>query len=559
MSTFVENLDALHAELANLRARTVELERTLAQRDQSVAELGEQVEMYTQALDFVPAMILVKGPQSRIVYANQAFRDYYGMTMEQLRGLIDAPFNEPDHTKQYLKDDAYVFTTGQVLNIPHEPITRHDGEVYVFHTRKAPIFNAEGQIVKTVGITQNITERRETEEQLRQARGYNRQLVEQTPALIGGIAPDGTTNFINPALEQVTGYRADELIGRNWWTTFYPGDDYYQVEQLFAAFEQGDVRDHEMTLTTRTGAKRTIAWNSVNRFDQDGTLIEAIGFGNDVTERRRIEQELRASQARFAGIVNLTKDAIVLIDSNQRITLFNVGAEKLFGFQADEVLGQSMDILLPPEFAGPHAHYVREFAASTDTLRPMEMRGMFSVCRRDGTPFPAEATISKFEINGEQVMTVWLRDITHRRQAEEERLRLQEEIIRVQEAALRELSTPLIPISDTVMVMPLIGAMDSRRAQQVIEELLKGIAVHHAQVAILDITGVPVVDIQVADGLIRAAQAVKLLGAQVILTGIRPEVAQTLVGLSTDLSGLITRSTLQSGIDFAIRADKGSS
>jgi rsbT co-antagonist protein RsbR len=553
MSTFVENFDALHAELAGLRARVAELEGALTQRDQSIAELGEQVEMYTQILDIVPAMVLVKGPQSRIVYANQAFRDYYGMTMEQLRGLIDAPFNEPNHTEQYLKDDAHVFTTGQVLDIPHEPITRHDGEVYIFHTRKAPIFNADGQVVKTVGITQNITERRETEEQLRQARGYNRQLVEQTPALIGGIAPDGTTNFINPALEQVTGYRADELIGQNWWTTFYPGDDYYQVEQLFAAFEHGDVRDHEMTLTTRNGAKRTIAWNSVNRFDQDGTLIEAVGFGNDITERKRAEQELRASQARFAGIVNLSKDAIILIDTNQRITLFNAGAEGMFGFAADEVLGQPLDILMPPDLVAPHARHVREFAASADLMRPMEKRSILTVYRRDGSRFPAEATISKLEINGEQVMTVWLRDITHRKRAEEERLHLQEEIIRVQEAALRELSTPLIPISDTVMVMPLIGAMDSRRAQQVIEELLKGIAVHHAQVAILDITGVPVVDTRVADGLIRAAQAVKLLGAQVILTGIRPEVAQTLVGLSTDLSGIITRSTLQSGIDFAMR------
>jgi rsbT co-antagonist protein RsbR len=99
--------------------------------------------------------------------------------------------------------------------------------------------------------------------------------------------------------------------------------------------------------------------------------------------------------------------------------------------------------------------------------------------------------------------------------------------------------------------MPLIGSVDSRRAQQVIETLLQGIAASGAQVAILDITGVPVVDTQVADALIRAAQAVKLLGAQVVLTGIRPEVAQTLVGLGTDLRGIVTRSSLQSGIAYA--------
>jgi anti-anti-sigma regulatory factor len=129
---------------------------------------------------------------------------------------------------------------------------------------------------------------------------------------------------------------------------------------------------------------------------------------------------------------------------------------------------------------------------------------------------------------------------------------LQDEIILAQQAALQELSTPLMAISDSAMVMPLVGAIDSGRAQQIIETLLEGVSAHRASVAIIDITGVSVVDTQVANALLRAAQAVKLLGAQVVLTGIRPEIAQTLVGLGVDLGGLITRSTLQAGIAFAI-------
>jgi rsbT co-antagonist protein RsbR len=144
-------------------------------------------------------------------------------------------------------------------------------------------------------------------------------------------------------------------------------------------------------------------------------------------------------------------------------------------------------------------------------------------------------------------------NITERKRAEAmlRQSRDQDEKIRAQQAVLAELSTPLIPISDQVMVMPLIGGVDSHRAQQVLETLLGGIASSHAQVAILDITGVPIVDTQVANALVRAAQAVKLLGAQIVLTGIRPEVAQTLVGLSADLTGIVTRSSLQSGIAYA--------
>jgi rsbT co-antagonist protein RsbR len=148
---------------------------------------------------------------------------------------------------------------------------------------------------------------------------------------------------------------------------------------------------------------------------------------------------------------------------------------------------------------------------------------------------------------------VLVENITERKRAEDllRQSITQEETIRAQEAALAELSTPLIPISDAVMVMPLIGAVDSRRAQLVLEALLEGVASSHALVAILDITGVPVVDTQVANALLRAAQAVKLLGAQVVLTGIRPEVAQTLVGLGADLSGIVTCGSLQTGIAYA--------
>ena len=143
-------------------------------------------------------------------------------------------------------------------------------------------------------------------------------------------------------------------------------------------------------------------------------------------------------------------------------------------------------------------------------------------------------------------------DITERRLVQEAlRLRAEhEEVIQAQAASLQELSTPLLTINPGVVVMPLIGAIVAR-AKQVIDVLLSGVAEQHATAAILDITGVAVVDTQVADVLMRAAQATKLLGAQAIITGIRPEIAQTLIGLGVNLNGIITRSTLQSGIMYA--------
>ncbi|MEI6775508.1 MAG: STAS domain-containing protein [Chloroflexales bacterium] len=140
-----------------------------------------------------------------------------------------------------------------------------------------------------------------------------------------------------------------------------------------------------------------------------------------------------------------------------------------------------------------------------------------------------------------------IRDVTAQRNMEH---LLQ--IIAGQEAALRELSTPLIPLADNVVVMPIIGTIDARRAQQIMETLLEGVAANQADVALLDISGVRVVDTQVADALLRVAQAAKLLGTQIVLTGIRAEVAQTIVHLGADMTGIVTRSNLQDGLRYAL-------
>ncbi|WP_437972119.1 AAA family ATPase [Sorangium sp. So ce260] len=144
-------------------------------------------------------------------------------------------------------------------------------------------------------------------------------------------------------------------------------------------------------------------------------------------------------------------------------------------------------------------------------------------------------------------------EFSERERSEHARAELQEEIIRVQNARLAELSTPIIPITDRIMVMPLIGMMDSQRAQQVLSTALKGVESSGAEVVIIDITGVRTVDTDVASTLMNTAVALRLLGAQAVITGIRPDVAQTLTCLQIDLGSVVTQGTLQSGIAYALQ------
>jgi rsbT co-antagonist protein RsbR len=198
----------------------------------------------------------------------------------------------------------------------------------------------------------------------------------------------------------------------------------------------------------------------------------------------------------------------------------------------------------------------------TDMAAQIASKGMWSGLldyrRRDGEVVQCYASsfLIRASDNSPAVIASIINDMTDQLRVEQERMGLQEQVIQAQQVALRELSTPLMPLADGIVAMPLIGTIDSRRAQQVIEELLQGVSDNRAATAIIDITGVPVVDTQVAGALLRAAQAVELLGARVILTGIRPEVAQTLVGIGVNLGSIVTRSTLQDGIAYALGTAK---
>ena len=144
-------------------------------------------------------------------------------------------------------------------------------------------------------------------------------------------------------------------------------------------------------------------------------------------------------------------------------------------------------------------------------------------------------------------------ELAERTRAEQARAELQGQMLEAQRERLAEMSTPLIPITSRIMVMPLIGTVDSERASQILEVALTGAQHSAASVVILDITGLRHIDTSIAGSLLKTARALRLLGSHAILTGIRANVAQTLVGLGVELSTLETRSTLQSAIASALR------
>ena len=149
----------------------------------------------------------------------------------------------------------------------------------------------------------------------------------------------------------------------------------------------------------------------------------------------RSNQSLQTANLQFGGVVQISEDAIMSIDEQHRITLFNSGAEKIFGYRKEDVLGRSINDLLPERYRAMHDRHVREFGAASDQLRPMNARGTIFGRRADGSEFPAEASISKFEAGGRKIMTIRLRDVSEH-YAAEQRLRQMGAIVQSSQDAI---------------------------------------------------------------------------------------------------------------------------
>ena len=245
----------------------------------------------------------------------------------------------------------------------------------------------------------------------------------------------------------------------------------------------------------------------------------------------------------FRLLVDTVKDyAIILLDTTGHVVSWNAGAERIKGYRREEIIGKHFSIFYPPERIAT-GFPDQELAAAAREGRYEEENWRV---RKDGSRFWANVILTALfnkdgSLRGFAKVT---RDLTQRKEAEER--------IQQQSREILELSTPVMQVWQGVVAAPLIGSLDSQRTQQFMERLLNRIVETNSQVALVDITGVPTIDTQTAQHLIDTVSAVRLLGAQVILTGVRPAIAQTLVHLGIDLSGIITRSSLSAGLVVAL-------
>lgn len=281
-------------------------------------------------------------------------------------------------------------------------------------------------------------------------------------------------------------------------------------------------------------------------------LIEELtGARSRIAELEALTEEALLDQRLLRVLLENASDRVYFKDAESRFIRVSRSTAEMFG-QSDPaaIVGKTDFDFFTEEHARPAFEDEQEVMRTGQPILKEEKETWI-----DGQE--TWASTVKMPLHDEEGKIVgtfgFSRDITEQKRIEAESARLQKEVLDAQQRAIQELSTPVIPVLERVIVMPLVGSIDTLRARDIMRKLLGGIRVHQARVVILDITGVPVVDSGVAAHLNKTIQAARLKGARTIVVGISDAVAETIVDLGLDWSGIETLSDLQTGLRAALQ------
>jgi len=228
-------------------------------------------------------------------------------------------------------------------NPPRIRWVHKNGDLIWTEQRLVSIRDDRGDVVAIEGIVRDVTKEVEAEQELMRSVQKYRDLVESIPCLICSLKRDGETVFVNEYVKELAEYAPSDLVGKNWWEVFLPDDLREHVDSLYSELLGGDVESYEMPIRTKSGALRTLLWNSFNVLGDDGKTLELINLaGLDITDWRRAETTLSDAESRYEAIFEAAGNAMAIVEEDLTISLVNLEFEKLSGYQKSSIEGSTV-------------------------------------------------------------------------------------------------------------------------------------------------------------------------------------------------------------------------
>lgn len=409
-------------------------------------QMREKQQFLERITHTIPDIVYVADlREQRNVFLNQAISTVLGYDIRDIRvkNLAWNALVHPDDQPTFEDASRRLVSVTEEEIVEMEYRMKHaDGSWHWIHSRNTIFkYDANGNVEQILGIARDITEQKQGAEALHASEAQFRRVVENIHDALVIDDVTGHTVFANDQFLTLFGFQREELQALTL-------EDYIVPEYRHELRKRHDQRKRGKVVPThfeyegirRDGRRLWLEVSVVPMYGDGDNPIGTQSVIRDITERKRAEEALRDSWARFEGVINTAFDAIISVDNEQIIVLFNAGAERIFGWQAREVIGKPIDILLPPEVILLHRELVVEYALSTKTVaRHMSKSREVQARRRDGSLFPIEASISRVTTQGKDVYTAILRDVTERRQAEDDIRRLNRELEQRVEERTKEL------------------------------------------------------------------------------------------------------------------------
>ncbi len=417
-------------ELASLQAELEALKRVEAEHARIEEELRHSEERYRALYNNTPVMMHSIDHDGLLLSVNDHWLRVMGYERDEVIGRPAVEFLT-EESRRYGLEVAIprLREHGSARDIEYRMVKK-GGEVIDVVLSATAEFDEQGRIIHSSAFLIDVTDRKRAEEELRRSEARFRQLVEHAEDAVFLVAPDGSFVDVNGRACQSLGYTRDELIGMR-----VPEVDIAVTEEQSARMLEEIVPNTPYTLEgihRRKDGSTFPVEVRVGVFEADQGKLR-VAIARDLTERKKAEEALRASEERFAGIFKSAMDAIVIVDSKRRINLFNEAAERIFRCPASEAVGKPLDRFLSPQFRLVFEDCLRAFREEGVAHRYLWAPEGITALRADGEEFSVEATISRFEIEGQELCTLILRDVEDRKRAEAELGRLKREMVYLQE------------------------------------------------------------------------------------------------------------------------------
>jgi PAS domain S-box-containing protein len=397
--------------------------RDITERKRIEEALRESEDRFRTLTDCAAAAVFIYCG-TRPLTVNAAMEELTGFTREEILAKRLWQFVHPDF-QSLVRERSRARQQGEQVPSRYEfKIVRKTGEERWVDFSAGIIEFQGGPAV--VGTAYDITERKQAEDALRQERDKAQQYLDIAGVMFVAIDRDERVSLVNAKGCEVIGYEAQDIIGKNWFDTFLPGEVREEVRGIFTQLMAGDIppaEHYENPVLTRSGEERTIAWHNTVLRDEAGRICGVLSSGEDITERKRAEEALRESERRYRLLAENVSDVIWTADLDLNLTYISPSIQQVSGFTVEELMSQvPLGTLTPESFErvrGIHANALVIELGQRPLTGPRTVEA--EACRKDGSTAWIEARVSFLrDSEGRPVGILGIsRDITERKRAEE--------------------------------------------------------------------------------------------------------------------------------------------